>query len=131
MHEVTRWLRKYVVPLGLLTLFGAGCVETRDGDSGEVTPTASSVTTPGPAAFVAEARAMTFGSKDLTSATDGQLLRLGRVACDGLGIEGLGLGGVLQRLVRSEARPTTIEAKAFVTSAVRNLCPEQSRAIPG
>jgi Protein of unknown function (DUF732) len=131
MHEVTRWLRKFVVPLGLLTLFGAGCVETRDGDNGAVTPTGSSVTTPGPAAFVAEARTMTFGSKDLTAATDGQLLRLGRVVCDGLGIEGLGLGGVVQRLVRSEGRPTTIEARALVNSAVRNLCPEHARAISG
>jgi hypothetical protein len=131
MHEVTRWLRKHVVPLGLLTLLGAGCVQARDGDSGDVTPTASSVTTAGPAAFVAEARAMTFGSKDLTAASDGQLLRLGRVVCDGLGIEGLSFGGVLQRLVRSEARPTTIEARALVNSAVRNLCPEHARAIPG
>ena len=131
MHEVTRWLRKYVVPLGLLTLLGASCVEARDGDSEDVTPTASSVTTAGSAAFVAEARAMTFGSKNLTSASDGQLLRLGRVACDGLGIEGLGFSEVLQRLVRSEARPTTIEARALVNSAVRNLCPEHARAISG
>jgi hypothetical protein len=129
MHQVTRWLRKYVVPFGLLTLLGAGCVETRDGGSGDVTPTASSDTTAWPAAFVAEARAMTFGSKDLTAASDGQLLRLGRVVCDGLGIEGLGFGGVLQRLVRSEARPTTIEARALVVSAVRNLCPEYAPAI--
>jgi hypothetical protein len=74
---------------------------------------------------------MTFGSKDLTAATDGQLLQLGRVVCDGLGIEGLGLGGVVQRLVRSEGRPTTVEARALVNSAVQNLCPEHARAIPG
>jgi hypothetical protein len=49
-------------------------------------------------------------------------LRLGRVVCDGLGIEGLGFRRVAQRLVRSEAHPTTTEATAFVRSAVRNLC---------
>jgi hypothetical protein len=34
---------------------------------------------------------MTFGSKDLAAASDGELLRLGKVVCDGLGIEGPGV----------------------------------------
>ena len=57
-------------------------------------------------------------------------MRLGKVVCDGLGIEGLGFGRVVERLVRSEARPTTTEATGFVRSAVRNLCPEFAGAVP-
>jgi Protein of unknown function (DUF732) len=86
------------------------------------------MTTAGPVAFVAEARAMTFGAKDLAAASDGELLRLGKVVCEGLGIEGLGFGRVVQRLVQSEAHPTTAEARAFVRSAVRNRCPEHAQA---
>jgi len=80
--------------------------------------------------FVAQARAMTFGTNDLAAASDGELLRLGKVVCDGLGIEGLGFRRVVQRLVRSEARPMTTEATAFVRSAVRNLCPAYASAVP-
>ena len=71
---------------------------------------------------------MIFGSKDLAVASDGELLRLGKVVCDGLGIEGLGFRRVVQRLVQSEARPTTTEATAFVKSAARNLCPAHASA---
>jgi hypothetical protein len=63
------------------------------------------------------------------AASDGELLRLGKVVCDGLGIEGLGFGRVVQRLVQSEAHPTTTEARAFVRSAVRSLYPEHASAI--
>ena len=73
---------------------------------------------------------MTFGAKDLAAASDKDLLRLGRVVCDGLGIEGLGFRRVVQRLVESEADPTTAEATALVRSAVRNLYPEQASAVP-
>jgi len=73
---------------------------------------------------------MTFGNKDLAAASDGELLRLGKVVCDGLGIEGLGFSRVVERLVQSEARPTTTEATALVRSAVRNLCPAQASAVP-
>ena len=72
---------------------------------------------------------MTFGIRDLAAASDEELLRLGKVVCDGLGIEGLGFGRVVQRLVQSEAHPTTTEATAFVGIAVRNLCPEHASAI--
>ena len=64
------------------------------------------------------------------AASDGELLRLGKVVCDGLGIEGLGFRRVVERLVQSEARPTTTEATGFVRSAVRNLCPEYANAVP-
>jgi hypothetical protein len=57
-------------------------------------------------------------------------LRLGRVVCDGLGIEGLRFRRVAQRLVRSEANLPPTEATAFVRSAVRNLCPEHASAVP-
>jgi Protein of unknown function (DUF732) len=72
---------------------------------------------------------MTFGSKDLAAASDGELLRLGKVVCDGLGIEGLGFRRVVQRLVRSESHPATTDATAFVRTAVRNLCPAHASAI--
>ena len=72
---------------------------------------------------------MTFGNRDLAAGSEGELLRLGKVVCDGLGIEGLGFGRVVQRLVRLEARPTTTQATALVRSVVRNFCPTHASAI--
>jgi Protein of unknown function (DUF732) len=71
---------------------------------------------------------MSFGTKNLAAASDRELLRLGKVVCDGLGIEELGFRRVVQRLVQSEADPTTTEATALVRSAVRNLCPAHASA---
>ena len=126
MRAVARWFMHVVV----LALVGAGCGGSSDDEAAEVASTTSSVTMAGPPAFVADARAITFGNKDLAAASDRELLRLGMVVCDGLGIEALGYRRVVQRLVRSEARPTTAEATAFVRSAVRNLCPAHASAIP-
>jgi Protein of unknown function (DUF732) len=128
MRVVIRWLMKHVVLLCILTAAAAGCSTDNDNNTADAT-TSSSIATAGPVPFVIEARAMTFGTKDLTAASDEELLRLGRVVCDGLGIEGLGFSRVVQRLVQSEAHPMTTEAKAFVRSAVRNLCPEHASAI--
>ena len=128
MRAVVRWLMKHVVLLGLLTAPAAGCSAERDDSTADAT-TSSSIATEGPIPFVGEARAMTFGSKDLAAASDGELLRLGKVVCDGLGIESLGVRRVVQRLVQSEAHPTTIEARAFVRSAVGNLCPQHASAV--
>jgi hypothetical protein len=130
MRVVVRWLARYVALLGVLTLPGAGCGQESNRSAADATATSSSTAPARSTAFVAEARAMTFGTKDLAGASDGELLRLGRVVCDGLGIEGLGFRRVLQRLVQSEAHPTTTEATAFVRSAVRNLCPAQASAVP-
>jgi hypothetical protein len=128
MRAAVRWLMKYVALLGVLALPGAGCSQENNNNSAE-TITSSSTATARPGPFLAEVRAMTFGIKDLSAASDGELLRLGKVVCDGLGIEGLGARRVIQRLVQSEARPTSIEATAFARSAVRNLCPEHASAI--
>ena len=128
MRAVVRWLTRYVTLLGVLALPGTGCsAETNNSTRGATTSSSTATTGPGP--FVAEARTMTFGNKDLAAASDGELLRLGKAVCDGLGIEGLGFGRVVQRLVRSEARPTTTQATALVRSAVRNLCPAHASAI--
>jgi hypothetical protein len=127
MRAVVRWLLKPVVLLGFVTLPSTGCGQ---GDNSTAdTTTSSSTASAGPAPFVAEARGMTFGTKDLAAAPERDLLRLGKVMCDGLGIEGLGFSRVVQRLVQSEARPTTTEARAFIRSAVRNLCPQHASAI--
>jgi hypothetical protein len=128
MRAVVRWLMKHAVLLSLLTAPAAGCSTESDDSTADAT-TASSIATAGPVRFVAEARAMTFGTKDLAVASDRELLRLGKVVCDGLGIEGLGFRRVVQRLVQSNARPATTEAGAFVKSTVRNLCPEHASAI--
>jgi hypothetical protein len=128
MRAVVRWLMKCVVLLSLLTAPAAGCGAESDDSTADATAS-SSIATPRPGPFVAEARAMTFGTKGLAAASNAELLRLGKVVCDGLGIEGVGFGRVIQRLVRSEARPTTTEARAFVRSAVRNLCPAHASAI--
>ena len=84
----------------------------------------------GAGAFVAEARALTFGTKDLAAASDTELLRVGTLVCDGLGTHRLDFNRVVHRLVRSDAHPTTAEAAAMVSSAVRNLCPQPASAIP-
>jgi hypothetical protein len=128
MRAVIRWVMKRAVLLSLLAAPAAGCSAESDDSTADAT-TPSSIATAGPVPFVAEARAMTFGTKDLAAASEGELLRLGKVVCDGLGIEGLGFGRVVQRLVQSEARPTTTQARAFVRSAVRNLCPAHASAI--
>jgi Protein of unknown function (DUF732) len=134
MRVVVRWLTRYVALLGLLALPSTGCAQETNNNTTnnttDATTTSSSTATTGPVAFVAQARAMTFGTKDLAAASDGELLRLGKVVCDGLGIEGLGFRRVVERLVQSEARPTTTEATGFVRSAVRNLCPAQASAVP-
>ena len=124
--RVVRWLTRYVALLGVLAL--AGCSQQSANSTADATTISLSTATAGPAAFVAQARAMSFGTKDLAAASDGELLRLGKVVCDGLGIEGLGFRRVVQRLVQSEARPTTTEATAFVRSAVHNLCPQRASA---
>jgi hypothetical protein len=125
LGPVIRWLIKHVVLLGLLSLAGAGCDQVRSNDA---TTTSLSTPTAEPGRFIAEVRAMSFGTRDLAAASDEDLLRLGMVVCDGLGIEDLGVRRVVQRLVQSEARPTTTEAKALVMSAVRNLCPQHTSA---
>jgi Protein of unknown function (DUF732) len=131
MRAVVRWLTRYVALLGLLALPSTGCgKETNNNDTADVTTTSPSVTTANPTAFLAEARVMTFGTKDLAAASDGELLRLGKAVCDGLGTKGVSFRRVVQRLVQSNACPTTAEATAFVRNAVRNLCPAHASAIP-
>ena len=132
MRAVVRWLTRYVALLGILALPSTGCGKETNNNTTDATTTttSSSIATTGPVAFVAAARAMSFGNKDLAAASDGELLRLGKVVCDGLGIESLGFSRVVQRLVQSEARPTTTEATALIRSAVRNLCPAQASAVP-
>lgn len=128
--EVARWFKQHVVSLGLLALLGAGCSEASNDDPADATTTAASGTLAGPAAFVAAAKAMTFGTKDLAAASDTELLKVGKLVCDGLGIHRLDFGRVVHRLVRSDAHPTTAEATAIVRTAVRNLCPQHANAIP-
>lgn len=129
MRAIRRWLTKPVILLGILTLPSTGCTQQRDNDPADAT-TSASTEPAGPAAFVAQARAMPFGNKDLAAASEGDLLRLGDVVCDGLGVERLGFRRVVQRLVQSEAGPTPTEASALVTSAVHHLCPQHASAIP-
>jgi hypothetical protein len=133
MRAVVQWLTRYVALLGLLALPSTGCGKETNNNTTDATTTnttSSSTATAGAAAFVAQARTMTFGTKDLAAASDGELLRLGKVVCDGLGIEGLGFGRVVERLMQSEARPTTTEAIGLVGSAVRKLCPAHASAVP-
>ncbi len=117
------------VLLGLLTLSGAGCSAEGDKKLADVTTTASSVTTAGPTAFVAEARAMTFGNKDLAAASNGDLLRLGRVVCDGLAsrtwASAESFRGLFGRRHADGHRSQGLRQE----SAVRNLCTQHASAI--
>jgi hypothetical protein len=80
MRAVVRWLMKHVVLLSLLTAPAAGCSAERDDSTADAT-TSSSIATEGPIAFVAQARATTFGRKDFAAASDGGAVaaREGRV----------------------------------------------------
>jgi hypothetical protein len=122
---VIRWLMKHAVLLGLLSLVSAGCGQVRSNGATDATMT-SSTPTAGLGRYITEVRAMSFGTRDLAAASDEDLLQLGMVVCDGLGIEGLGFRRVVQRLVQSEAHPTTTEATALVRSAMRNLCAQHT-----
>ena len=128
MRGAGRWLTNYVALLGVLALPGAGCSQQRDNRPAETTTTSLSTARPGRAAFAAGARALSVGANDRAAAAAGELVRLGKVVCGGLGMGGLGVRRVVQRLVRSEARPITSEATVLVRSAVHNLCPAQARA---
>jgi hypothetical protein len=129
MQAVARWLLKPIVLLGILTLPGTGCTQQGNNNTTDATTTTSSAPTAGATSFVTEARTMPFGTKDLAAASERDLLRLGNVVCDGLGIQRLGYRRVVQRLVQSEACPTPAQARAFVRSAVRHLCPQHASAI--
>jgi Protein of unknown function (DUF732) len=131
LQAVTRWCKNHVVMVGLLALLGGGCGGAGNNSRVDATATSAPAARAGPGAFLAEARAMTFGSKDLAAASDADLLRVGRLVCDGLGHKGLDFGRVVQTLLRSAAHPTTAEATALAASAVGNLCPWQASAIPG
>jgi len=106
MQAVARWLLKPIVLLGILTLPGTGCTQQNNNSATDATPTTSSAPAAGATSFVTEARTMPFGTKDLAAASERDLLRLGNVVCDGLGIQRLGYRRVVQRLVQSEACPT-------------------------
>jgi hypothetical protein len=129
MQAIARWLLKPIILLGILTVPGTGCTQQPDNTTADATTTTSATPTAGPASFVAEARTLPFGTKDLAAASEADLLRLGNVVCDGLGIQRLGYRRVLQRLVRSEACPTPAQASALAQSAVRHLCPQHASAI--
>jgi hypothetical protein len=129
MQAIARWLMKPIVLLGILTLPGTGCTQQGNNSTADATTTTSSIPTAGPTSFVAEARTMPFGAKDLAAASERDLLRLGNVVCDGLGIQRLGYRRVVQRLAQSEARPSPGQASALVKSAVRHLCPRHASAI--
>jgi hypothetical protein len=114
----------------------AGC------GSGAAKPTAAPTTTratstsakptaqPGPAAFVAFAHAASFGTKDFSSATDDQLLKVGNAACTGFSDQSLSYGSVVQGFTESKAKVTTSEAEALVREAVVNLCPQFKSQLP-
>src|SRR5215207_9949300 len=105
MRVVVRWLTRCVALLGLLALPSTGCGKETNNNTTDATTTSSSTATTGPVAFVAQARAMTFGTKDLAAASDGELLRLGRVVWDGLAIEGRAFGRVVSELCSRRPAP--------------------------
>ena len=116
-----------VVAVVVLAL--VGCSSTPKSTAPTPAPTATAAAA-GPSAFLAFARAASFGSKDFSLATDAQLLDIANLACDeGLGA-GLPFGRVVQGYVESNAKPSTPEAEAFARAAVTNLCPEYAAQVP-
>jgi hypothetical protein len=92
------------------------------------TPVASSTTaalTEG-ATFVARAKTLDFGNKDLAGSPDADVLGVGSSVCDALTsattIEEVDM--VIGGLVNSDAHPTVEEASTFVEAAATYLCTE-------
>jgi hypothetical protein len=74
---------------------------------------------------------MDFGNKDMASADDKGLLEVGNTVCEGFSEQNLDFGRLVQALVETDAHPTTEQASTLAKSAVRNLCPQHSAAVPG
>ncbi len=85
---------------------------------------------PGPQTFISTVRGQSFGTADLASAPESNLLSLGNLACTGLEGGTMTIGQVVQGYVESDAKPTTAEAEAFTRTAVTNLCPSQAGQLP-
>jgi hypothetical protein len=61
---------KPIVLVGILTLPGTGCAQQADNSTTDAITTTSPTPTAGPTSFVAEARTMPFGTKDLAAASE-------------------------------------------------------------
>ena len=118
-------------------LLAAGCTGTSSAfaDHTGTTPSAApthavTTTTPGgPGRFVAKVRATRFWSKHFAGATDAEVLRVGRAACDGL-VRRVTYSHQVDAFAISEGMPSVHQAAVLVDEAIRDLCPQYSRRIP-
>jgi hypothetical protein len=83
---------------------------------------------PGPQAFLAIVRKAGFGDKGVASASDSQLLHIGKLLCDALDA-GVGYQGDI-KIMQGNHHSTPNQAAVWVDAAVRNLCPSHLSEIP-
>ena len=131
----TRWVSLAV----LVTVAAAGCGGGHmafDADAGPTrtaasTPEPSATMPPGPAAFIAEARTLDLGDRDMVAATDETILGVGRAVCrlfDGQdastpALRRAGYEIIVQYVRQFAAGATEEDARTLTRSAVINLCP--------
>ena len=130
MRAVVRWLTRYVALLGLLALPSTGCGnETNNNTTDATTTTSSSTATTGPVAFVAQARAMTFGTKDLPLPPMGSCCGWGRLCVMAWASRVWASAGSSSDWCGQRPAPRPPKPQAL-SDAVRNLCPAQASAVP-
>lgn len=96
-----------------------------------ITPPPAPVVTftppPGPQTFISWVRGSTYGTKDMNSATDDQILTIGNDVC-GMAATATSLAEVIQGL--TAGAPTVEESTNMVRHSVTNLCPQYKMLLP-
>jgi Protein of unknown function (DUF732) len=137
-QPMNRNVRRNLIALGviggviaLLVIIGVAL----GGGSDSGTTPAASATSAGPAtaeaAFIAKARTLELGNKDLAGSSDADLVAVGSSVCNAMGA-GLTAGdvdAVTQGIVESDAHPTAAQARAFAEAAITTLCPQYANAL--
>lgn len=129
--------------LALSAVVAAGCGDA-DSKPAAAPPPSTSPAAPtstvapnGPDAFVADVRAVGMQGKDMAATTDQQILAIGRQTCRVFDTQEppspVARRGGYQALVQvleAQVGITEGQAETLLSSAVRNLCPENSDVLP-
>lgn len=129
---------KGIIGVGLLALALAGCGSGEQGAAPPPTPTTAtpaatptSSAPPGPSAFIEWARSSEMGDRDMTQATDEQLLDVGNKGCALIGAAptyGVAVADLGQALKQMNATNPQIEE--MLRRSVVNLCPQYAGKLP-
>jgi hypothetical protein len=92
-------------------------------------PTLTAAEESGQKAFLAIARAMEYGDRDMSTGTDDELLEIGNATC-GVLKRHRSFDAAVQALVRTTGKPTLEQAQSLIRDSVLNLCPQQKNVLP-